>query len=197
MFPVMQNEDSAAFLEAMKDVSPLKAADNKITHLSPKTPNDAQRARRQAAETDLEEDINYLASEHVELVDPKDQLAYKRDGVQEGVFKNLRLGKYELDTSINLQGKRLMEARQELFKGIRDCHQRGLRTLLLQHGMGLNSKPHPALLKSYVNKWLTQMPEVLAFHSALKHQGGYGACYVLLRKNQEQKLDNRERHAKR
>jgi hypothetical protein len=38
---------------------------------------------------------------------------------------------------------------------------------------------------------------VLAFHSAQRHHGGYGACYVLLRKNAEKRQDNRERHARR
>ncbi|TMO58770.1 Smr/MutS family protein, partial [Pseudoalteromonas aurantia] len=53
------------------------------------------------------------------------------------------------------------------------------------------------VLKSYTNKWLQEMPQVLAFHSALKCHGGSGSTYVLLRKSDEKKQENRERHAKR
>ena len=50
------------------------------------------------------------------------------------------------------------------------------------------------MLKSYVNKWLPNLPEVMAFHSAQQHHGGAGAVYVLLKKNAEKKQENGERH---
>jgi DNA-nicking Smr family endonuclease len=161
------------------------------------SPTLAQLARRKAAELEPEYDPNYLSMEYVDLVKPDEILAYKKDGVQEGVYKNLRLGKYQVDATLMLLGKSLVEARSALSQFVLDCHQRGIRTLLVHHGMGRDSKPHPAILRSYTFKWLQQIPQVLACHTALKAQGGYAATYVLLQKNAEQKRENREMHQKR
>jgi len=50
---------------------------------------------------------------------------------------------------------------------------------------------------SYTNKWLQEIDCVLAFHSAMRHHGGSGATYVLIKKSDEKKSENRERHSKR
>ena len=63
------------------------------------------------------------------------------------------------------------------------------------HRKGERGEPK-AFLKSCVNTWLKQMPEVLAFHSAQKHHGGGGALYILLRKSDRKKEENRERFMK-
>ena len=191
----MPNDDFLLFLQEVGDVKPLTAdvlSHENGTH----QPTLAQLARRKAAELEPEYDANYLSMEFVDLVAPDELLAYKKDGVQEGVYKNLRLGKYQLDATLMLLGKQLTEARKVLFDFIADCHQRGIRTLLVHHGMGRDSKPHPAILKSYTFKWLQQMPSVLACHTAQKPHGGYAATYVLLQKNAEQKRENRDRHQK-
>ena len=54
-----------------------------------------------------------------------------------------------------------------------------------------------ALLKSHVSAWLPQLPAVMAMHSAERRHGGSGALYVLLRKSERKKAENRERHQKR
>lgn len=192
----MQNNDSDLFLQEMLGVTPL--SQDEVTPLSGEfSPTLAQQARRKAAEQEMAYDPNYLSMEYVDLVKPDDPFSYKKDGVQDGVYRNLRLGKYQVDATLNLLGKTLVEVRSQLFNFIVDCHQRGIRTLLIHHGMGRNSKPHPAILRSYVFKWLPEMAIVLACHTAQRHHGGYSATYVLLQKNQQQKADNRERHSKR
>lgn len=143
----MANDDLELFLQEMADVKPLKAdvlSDINGEH----APTMAQLARRKAAELEPEYDANYLSMEYVDLVAPDEVLAYKKDGVQEGVYKNLRLGKYQVDATLMLLGKNLTDARRSLFEFVADCHQRGIRTLLIHHGMGRDSKPHPAILKS-------------------------------------------------
>lgn len=192
----MAADDLELFLQEMADVKPLKA--DVLTDVNgEQAPTLAQLARRKAAELEPEYDANYLSMEYVDLVMPDQVLAYKKDGVQEGVYKNLRLGKYQVDATLMLLGKNLTAARRALFEFVADCHQRGIRTLLVHHGMGRDSKPHPAILKSYCFKWLQQIPEVLACHSAQKIHGSSAATYVLLQKNSEQKRENRERHQKR
>lgn len=192
----MQDHDLDLFLQEMADVKPLQQ-DEILQQNGEFMPTLAQQARRKAAEQEMEYDPNYLSMEYVDLVKPDEDFAYKKDGVQEGVYRNLRLGKYQMDATLNLLGKTLTEARSQLFHFVEDCHKRGIRTLLIHHGMGRNSKPHPAILRSYVFKWLPQIPVVLACHTAQKHHGSYSATYVLLQKNAEQKRENRERHTKR
>lgn len=56
------------------------------------------------------------------------------------------------------------------------------------HGKGAHTGQ--TLLKTYVNGWLPQLPDVLAFVSALPRDGGAGAVYVLLRRQAPQSLDS-------
>ncbi|MFC3033888.1 DNA endonuclease SmrA [Pseudoalteromonas fenneropenaei] len=193
----MAMTDEELFLASMGDVVPLAKSNIVTLSKAQHDPSIAQLQRRLAAEQELEFDPNYLSTEFVDLLDPHDQLSYKKSGVQDGVFKNLRLGKYQVDATLDLLGRPFREARSALFEFIQDCHKRNIRVILLRHGKGLNSKPFPAILKSYCNKWLREMPEILAFHSALSCHGGSGASYVLLKKSDEKKAENRELHAKR
>ncbi|RZM85242.1 DNA endonuclease SmrA [Pseudoalteromonas rubra] len=193
----MAMTDEELFLASMGDVVPLAQDKKAELRRQQNEPTLAQLARREAAEQEQDFDPNFLSTEYVDLLDPHDLLSYKKDGVQQGVFKNLRLGKYQIDATLDLHGKPFREARKALFDFITDCHQRSIRVLLIRHGIGLKSKPFPAILKSYCNKWLQEMPQILAFHSALSCHGGNGATYVLLKKSEEKKVENRERHAKR
>lgn len=156
-------------------------------------PTESQLARREAAVADVPLDPNHLSTEYVEMVSPHDVLEYKANGVQEGVYRKLRLGKYSSEAVLDLHRKTLQQARQDVFEFVRDSYRFGLRTVMILHGKGERGNP-PALLKSYVNKWLPSMPEVMAFHSAQKQDGGAGALYVLLKKNEQRKQQNREHY---
>jgi len=65
--------------------------------------------------------------------------------------------------------------------------------VLISHGRGERS-PTPARIKSYVAQWLSQVPDLIAWHSAARHHGGTGAVYVMLRKSPEAREAARERH---
>ncbi|WP_339725267.1 DNA endonuclease SmrA [uncultured Paraglaciecola sp.] len=183
-----------AFLNELKDVKPIEQTDTVVTCQQKNTL--AKQLKRQALESSQNLTNNYLSVEKVEPVDPYDHISYKQDGVQQGVFKNLRLGKYKLDFVLNLQQNKFEQARSRLFNQILDSHKKGERTLLIKHGLGLHSKPFPAHLKSYLHQWLRQMPEVIAYHTAQPYHGGNSAVYVLLKKNQHEKANNRELHRK-
>ena len=186
------SKDEDLFLQEMQGVKPLES--NRVslkTH--PSGPSESQLARRESATTHKSVDENLLTTEYVEMVDPHDILDFKRSGVQEGVYRKLRLGKYSVDAVLDLHRKTVEQSRKEVFEFISECTRLGVRTVMILHGKGDRSKP-PALLKSYVNKWLPQLPQVMAFHSAQRHHGGAGAMYVLLKKNEEHKQQNRERH---
>jgi DNA-nicking Smr family endonuclease len=189
------SNDLDSFLAEMADVKPMETT-NTVALNSKNKETLAQKLKRRALEKEIQQDDNGLSVDKVDPVDPHDFLSYKQDGVQEGVFKNLRLGKYQIDTHLMLNHLKFDEARQTLYQTLNDCHERGIRTVLIQHGIGLNSKPFPAFLKSYVNQWLKQIDIVIAYHSALKQHGGLGSVYVLLKKHPNQKLINRERNRK-
>lgn len=185
--------DNSSFFEEMSDVKPLAQTD-KVALTNKKTETLAQRLKREALSAEIEKDDNGLTVERVEPIDPYDFIEYKQDGVQQGVYKNLRLAKYQIDVTLNITHMKFDDARLNLYKTIKDCHERGIRTLLVQHGLGLNSKPFPAFLKSYVNQWLRQIDMVIAFHTAQKQHGGLASVYVLLKKHPNQKLINREKN---
>nr|WP_193988574.1 DNA endonuclease SmrA [Lelliottia steviae] len=192
----MSLDDFDLFLMSMEDVKPLKHDTVKLKSTK-QGPSLAQQEKRKAAECDLSVDENYLQSEYVELLDPHAVLSFKNEGVQAQVFKNLRLAKYQLDATLDLHGQPLQRARTTLLTFIDDCRKRNIRVVLVRHGIGIKNKSKPGILKSYTNKWLQEIPSVLAFHSALKHHGGNGATYVLLKKSDEKKHENREIHSKR
>ncbi len=182
------------FMAEMGDVKPLsrqqKAHLDKKAELTP-----GHLMRREAATKEGKLETNPLSdTEHIELLGPNDLLEFKRDGIQHGVYKNLRLGKYMIEARLDLHHYSVENARREVFRFVRDCMQYGLRTVLIAHGKGERNPEKVALLKSYLNKWLPDLPDVMAFHSAQKQHGGTGAVYVLLRKNEEEKQNNRERH---
>lgn len=185
--------DDISFLDEMSDVKPLSNS-NTVALNSKNQETLAQKLKREALIAEVEKDDNGLSVEQVTPIDPYDFIEYKQDGIQDGVYKNLRLGKYQIDTTLNITHMKFDEARLTLYKTIKDCHEKGVRTILLQHGLGLKSKPFPAFLKSYVNQWLRQIDMVIAFHTAQKQHGGLAAAYVLLKKHPNQKLINRERN---
>ncbi|MBY6106393.1 DNA endonuclease SmrA [Ferrimonas balearica] len=193
----MERDDTDLFAQAMSDVVPLKSDDARVQGSGRANPTEAQLARRAAAEAEVVNQKDGLTLEAVEPVDPDDIIGWTRGGMQHGVYKNLRLGKYSLDARLDLHGHTVAEARQALLQFIRDCLENDIRSALVLHGKGLNSKPFRGVLKSYVAAWLPNCPEVLAYHSALKQHGGTGAVYVLLRKSPREKAENRERHQKR
>ena len=185
--------DFAAEMFSMEGVKPLKQ-DKHVYHGQTEADRLTKQLRREALERTLGGFRNYLTTEPVPAVLPDDIISFKKDGVQEGVFKNLRLGKYDIHKTLSLQGMNFKQVHDAFFQFIVNNYQEGNRSLLIKHGMGIHSKPFPAFYKSYVNVWLHSMPEILAFHTATKQHGGYGAVYVLLKKNEKQKMENRELH---
>lgn len=192
----MNDEDSELFKAFVGEVEPLRTPETVDQHIA-KTVTPGMRERRRAAEQENIRAGNYLANlDYIEMVKPWDELSFKRDGVQHGVFKNLRQGRYALDASLDLHRLSVEQARHAVFEFITDCVAHHIRCALITHGKG-ELRDNPALLKSCTNHWLRQIDAVLAFHSAQRHHGGYGATYVLLRKSDEKRQENKEVYSKR
>lgn len=186
-------DERLKFLEEMKGVTPIRRPDRAdVQPARELTPGHLMRQR--AAVAEVERDRNPLTSEHVEMLGPHDELSFKRDGVQNGVFKKLRLGQYALEARLDLHRKTVEQARQEVFNFIRDCLRYDLRSVLILHGKGERNPEGVAPIKSHLAKWLPELPDVMAFHSAQRQHGGTGAVYVMLRKSKEARQHNREVH---
>mgnify|MGYP000196595392 FL=1 len=139
--------------------------------------------RRKAAQEEVVAESNILdPASIIEQVDPLAYLEFVRPGVQHGVYKNLRLGKYEIQLRLDLHRHTVEQARNALWHFVDDCHKHGVRCALVTHGKG-EGREQPARLKSCVNHWLRQFDQVLAFHSAQKTHGGVGATYILVKKD--------------
>ncbi|MCH2557039.1 MAG: DNA endonuclease SmrA [Alcanivorax sp.] len=187
----MGDYDDDLFRREMAGVAPLKD-DDRVREHRRREPTLTQRLRRASATARPNRDPNPLTvPEQVPEAGPYDIVGVKKNGVQEGVYRKLRLGKYDPQARLDLHRVRLMEARDQVYLFIREAQQNGQRTVLINHGKGQHSE-RPALLKSYVMHWLSEFDQVLAFHSAPPQQGGAGVTLALLRKTDTASQKNRE-----
>jgi DNA-nicking Smr family endonuclease len=190
-----EHDELDSFFAEMQDVKPIISDDKAQLH-DPAAAL-AEKQKRASLQTSIRDKLkNPLSMEGVKPVPPDDFIQFQQPGIQDGVFKKLRLGKYPLEVVISMAGKTLDESRDLLYQNVLSGHEKGVRALLIKHGTGENSKPFPALKKSYVNHWLRELEEVIAFHTAQPMHGGFGATYVLLKKHPQQKLINREKNRK-
>lgn len=189
------NKDSDDFLKEMQDVKPLQREKRVVLNASTLDKNTIS-ARQQAAQSENISLTDPLVNSTVEQLDANAVLAYQRPGVQHGVYRQLRLGKYAIEARLDLHRMTAEQARLTLYQFVRDCIAHDIRCAMITHGKG-EGRANPAVLKSLVAHWLPQINEVLAFHSAQKHHGGTGATYIMLKKSEKKRLENLERHQKR
>ena len=182
------------FDKAMSDVKPLSQDKIVLNNDSNKLPLSTL-STRQVAASEWAKDENYPSTEVITHLEPNEVLSFKIPGLQNGVFRKLRLGKYPSEAHLDLHRRTVKQARSDVFSFLNQCLRYQLRTVIITHGKGLSSN-RPAQLKSFVNQWLPQVPFVQAFHSCIPKHGGTGAVYILLAKSKEQSIDNKEMHRK-
>lgn len=137
--------------------------------------------RRHMAEKEPERFIDGLSADVSALVESEDELLFAVPGIQIKRLKKLRLGHIPWEQGLDLHGFTIEAARDEISRFIRDAQRQQARCVLVVHGKAFSQAGQSALLKSYINDWLRQMPAVLAFSSAQPKDGGTGAVYVLLK----------------
>jgi DNA-nicking Smr family endonuclease len=154
--------------------------------------------RREAAVREEERDRNTLVDSGIMPLDPWYVLSFKRPGVQNGVFRRLKQGRYEAQARLDLHRMTQERARREVYEFIEEAYHYGLRSVMLIHGKGESSvkAANSSILKGSVNHWLRELDVVLGFHSAQPQHGGTGAVYVLLKKSEDKKRETREQFTK-
>ena len=192
MKTAISSNEAELFAREMAGVKPI-TADHKVILKPTSVEQPGQQYRREKAEVDVQESSCPLSMVLRKKLSADEWLNFRREGIQIGVYKNLRTGKYPHEATLNLNRKKPREARDELVQFIDDCEEANIRSVLIYFGYGGESN----LLKSYLAQWLPEIKEVQVFHTALKHHGGSGAVYVLIRKSEQKRMENRERHAAR
>jgi DNA-nicking Smr family endonuclease len=189
--------DDGDFRALIGEVRPLPRGGNRADPgPSRRLPSEAQLARRRRAVEDID-GRDALSDEFVDLIPPFDPLAYRRDGIQQGVVDRLRHGGYPVQDRLVLLRRPLEACRRALPPFIREAREHGLRSVLIVHGRGREIDSAPNVLRSYLARWLTQLDEVQAYVSAQAADGGLGATWVMLRKSERSRAANREHQQKR
>ncbi|TEU27256.1 Smr/MutS family protein [Alkanindiges illinoisensis] len=187
-------DDEKLFAQAMRGVKPIKTDETPVpAPAKPKKPSAQILARRAAAVgvdeagmqgiSDTQAMLNPVASEAV--------LSYRLATLQHRIFEQLKAGKLRWYEAVDLHGCTIEEARSAVLQIIEIARQANENVIKIVHGKGPQ-----AILKTYVNGWLRQHREVLAFVSAPSEQGGTGAVLVLIKRAERQSSDDKANHSK-
>ncbi|MCH4813174.1 DNA endonuclease SmrA [Vreelandella neptunia] len=188
--------DDMDFRALIGDVKPLPPSNRADPGAHRKSPSESQLAQREWAEEERGA-RNFLSDDFVDLLPPFDPMEYRREGIQQGVVDKLRHGGYSVQSQLHLLRRPLSECRRMLFPFIQEAYAHDLRSVLIVHGRGREIDSPANVLRSYLAKWLSQFDEVQAYVSAQPSEGGLGATWVMLRKSDRAKANNRERQQKR
>lgn len=190
----MSEDEKFLFQQEVTGVKPLQV-ERRERLRGPATSADSVLHRRAAAVAQSDE-RNPLSDSDIAPLDAWYVLDFKRPGVQNGVYRKLKQGRYQVDAKLNLHRMGVELARREIFEFIAQAQAYGMRSVMIIHGKGQNSPGVEAasVIKGCVDHWLRQLEVVQAFHSAQIQHGGTGAIYVLLRKSEAARQTNRERY---
>ena len=182
----LSDEDKRLFHAHMNGVTPLT---NTSKHSEKKTSKHASpikshvRTSTKPKHMPLKKLEIYLSSAYQNIVYADTQLSFNRGELANSRFRELKNGFIPYQGRLDLHGKRSEEAQDTLLTFLAEQINQDHRCLLIIHGKGGLDTETPPVLKNLINHWLKQIPEVLAFHSALPRHGGAGAVYVFLKKN--------------
>ncbi len=154
----MNLDDKSLFLDAMEDVQPLKRNNDVHWH-----PGRNSRAPQRVDTLQLD---NFLTTGYLDIVPLATPLEFKREGLQSGVLDKLRRGKYSQQASLSLLRQPVEQCRQMLFAFMVQAQKEGLRNVLIVHGKGRDDQSHANIIRSYLARWLEELPEVQAFCAA-------------------------------
>jgi DNA-nicking Smr family endonuclease len=172
--------DPSIFRQALQGVQPLHHETPPSRPKRPSKPDAQTLARRAAAMGHGEQQEGQMLSDTQAMLNPVASeafLSHRQATLQHRVFEQLKTGKLRWYEAVDLHGCSIEEARIAVLQVIDMARQANQNVIKIVHGKGPQ-----AILKTYVNGWLRQHREVLAFVSATPEQGGTGAVLVLIRR---------------
>lgn len=176
-------DDRDLFKKATQGVQKLDHANIANLNPSKRKKLDAQTlAKRVAAEGSAEVEGAELSDTQAALnpVGSQQTLSYRIATLQHRVFEDLKAGNLRWFEAVDLHGCTVEQARAAVLQVIQMAKDENQNVIKIVHGKGPE-----AILKTYVNGWLRQHRDVLAFVSAPENQGGTGAVLVLLKRTEK------------
>ncbi|MFW1753749.1 Smr/MutS family protein [Acinetobacter wanghuae] len=173
-------DEMALFHKQMQGVQKIEASNRAKIEKPKKKKIDAQTlAKRASAMGPMETEDTIMSDTHAMLnpVGSQVALSYRIATLQHKVFEDLKAGNLRWFEAVDLHGCTIEEARAAVLQIIQIAKDENQNVIKIVHGKGPE-----AILKSYVNSWLRQHRDVLAFVSAPEKQGGTGAVLVLLKR---------------
>lgn len=129
----------------------------------------------------------YLSDEYQPNLPTTGPMKYAKPGYKTHL-KALLKGHYVLNYHVDLHGMTKAQAKDALVMTLTNVLQQydgePWAGLQINHGVG------KGILKAQIPRWLIQVPEVIAFHEAPKHQGGHGVLWVLLQRHPDEDMGN-------
>lgn len=187
----LSEEEQALFLAQVSDAAPLKT--DPRADLRPAPPRPVARQRHLDDQAVLHELI-HAPIQLADRLEGGDEPTYLHRGVSMQVLRDLRRGRWVIQSEIDLHGHTRDAAREALAKFLSRCLHQGLRCVRVVTGRGLRSPGQVAVLRVLTRNWLVQRHEVLAYCQAKPVDGGEGALIVLLR-NQHRPQQHRPQAA--
>ncbi|WP_251961923.1 Smr/MutS family protein [Pseudomonas sp. Marseille-Q5299] len=178
----MQDDDFSLFSAEVRGVKPIKHDRAEVG--KPKADRKQLAGLRQAATVRSDQTlvIDGLSDQFVIDVGAEDELMWRRDGVQETQLRKLKLGQIAFEGSLDLHGMTVEKARETLWAFIAEANKLEVRCVRVTHGKAARLDGKRPMIKSHVNTWLRQHPQVLGFASCQARHGGTGAVYVMLKR---------------
>ncbi len=133
--------------------------------------------RRAGQQKPLDTGGHALASTSMRHIPDSTCESWFHHGLQRKLQRNIRMGKLEIESILDLHGYRRHEALQQLDHFLQDALDMQARMLLIIHGKGYNSQTE-SVLRPLVQHWLSEQSSVLAWCPAQARDGGHGASYV-------------------
>ncbi|MBD9425367.1 Smr/MutS family protein [Pseudomonas sp. PDM15] len=184
----MQDDDFSLFQSAVRGVKPI--SHDRADTGKPKTDRQRISTLRQAATVKVDQvKVDGLSDQFVIDVAAEDELYWARDGVQDGQMRKLKAGQVSFEGSLDLHGMNVERARETLWSFFDEATRMEVRCVRITHGKAARTDGKRPMIKSHVNTWLRQHPQVLGFTSCIAKHGGPGAVYVLLKRTM---LDGRD-----
>lgn len=178
----MQDDDFSLFSAQMHGVKPIK--NDRADVGKPKADRKKMAGLRLAATVHSDQPlvVDGMSDQFVIDVGAEDELMWRRDGVQEGQIRKLKLGQIAFEGSLDLHGMSVEKARETLWDFIAEATKLEVRCVRVTHGKAARLDGKRPMIKSHVNTWLRQHPQVLGFTSCQARHGGTGAVYVMLKR---------------
>ncbi|TKB53903.1 endonuclease SmrB [Ferrimonas aestuarii] len=160
-------DDDNLFSDLMKGIKPL--SQDKHHH-----PKEAKVKRRLEENQQRQQADHYFSDEFQPAMPDNGPTRYVREGADPFELKKLRRGDYAPELMLDLHGYRAQEARFELIALIDECKKHHIDCACIMHGIG------SGVLKQQIPAWLSQHPDVVAYHQAPLEYGGDGSLLVLV-----------------